>query len=81
MDQFCIETFGLITPKAMACSLPVITSCNEEIYKECYATPPLMVAKEEEIFEKLIYCSKHNSSDASSILLEHTKEADQQNVM
>lgn len=64
LDQFgSSKTFGLITPKAMSCSLPVITRYQESLHTECYEIhPPLCKAESEnEIFEWLLYFSKNKN--------------------
>lgn len=65
LDQFGeAKTFGLTTPKAMACSLPVITSFEKEFHSDCYTElPPLIVAHEEDqISQSLIYYSKNRGA-------------------
>ncbi len=54
LDQFgdC-GTFGLITPKAMSCGVPVLISYKPEVHNWCYSEhPPLVsVNSEKEIFD------------------------------
>ncbi|MDC0251925.1 glycosyltransferase [bacterium] len=55
MDQFVHGVFGLISPKAMSCGRPVITSYKSELNDWCFGeAPPLRPATEqEEVIEQL----------------------------
>ena len=52
-DQFQLGVFGLITPKAMACGVPVLTSYDPRHHAWCFAEDPPVVAcsSDGEIFE------------------------------
>jgi glycosyltransferase involved in cell wall biosynthesis len=52
-DQFQLGVFGLITPKAMACGVPVLTSYDPRHHAWCFAEDPPLVAcsSDPEIFE------------------------------
>lgn len=43
-DQFQLGVFGLITPKAMACGVPVLTSYDARHHAWCFAEDPPVVA-------------------------------------
>jgi glycosyltransferase involved in cell wall biosynthesis len=43
LDQFQLGVFGLITPKAMACSAIVLTSYEDRHNSWCFPTPPPVV--------------------------------------
>lgn len=44
IDQFELGVFGLITPKAMSCGAPVITSYDESLNEWCFDQPPPVLA-------------------------------------
>ncbi len=52
LDQFRLGVFGLITPKAMACGRPVLTSYDASVHGWCFAAHPPVVNcwTEEDIF-------------------------------
>lgn len=48
VDQFIHGVFGLITPKALACGKPVVTSYRPELNRWCFPEdPPLLPASDE----------------------------------
>jgi glycosyltransferase involved in cell wall biosynthesis len=55
LDQFQLGVFGLITCKALACGVPVVTSYDEKHHQGCFAEhPPLLRATtEDDIFAAL----------------------------
>jgi ubiquinone/menaquinone biosynthesis C-methylase UbiE/glycosyltransferase involved in cell wall biosynthesis len=71
LDQFgnC-RTFGLITPKAMACGVPVVLSYDPNIHKWCFQEqPPVIQAEDEgEIFQAMHY---YLTNDDERNLLSH----------
>lgn len=56
LDQFQLGVFGLITPKAMACGKPVLTSYYEYLNSWCFSEhPPVVPCREvEEIYERMV---------------------------
>ena len=56
LDQFQLGVFGLITPKAMACSKPVLTSYDKSLNNWCFSEhPPVVSCREvEEIYERMV---------------------------
>jgi glycosyltransferase involved in cell wall biosynthesis len=62
LDQFQLGVFGLITPKAMSCEKPVLTSYNRYHHKWCFPEDPPVVAAqtEKEIFQALINFSSRS---------------------
>lgn len=56
LDQFQLGVFGLITPKAMACGKPVLTSYYESLNDWCFSEhPPVVPCREvEEIYERMV---------------------------
>lgn len=71
LDQFgdC-RTFGLITPKAMACGVPVVLSYDPNIHEWCFQEqPPVIQAEDErEIFQAVHY---YLTNDDERNLLSH----------
>lgn len=55
LDQFQLGVFGLITPKAMACGKPVLTSYDAGHNAWCFPEPPPLVQcqSDEEIFKAM----------------------------
>lgn len=54
VDQFNLGVFGLITPKALACGVPVFTSYNESVHDWCFKKHPPLIRcdSSESIYEK-----------------------------
>ena len=59
LDQFNLGVFGLITPKAMACGKPVLTSYEESLHRWCFPEHPPVVrcSSEKESFEAMLRLS------------------------
>jgi len=55
LDQFNLGVFGLITPKAMSCGVPVLTSYDRHLNQWCFpeAPPVLSCNSEEDIYNSL----------------------------
>ena len=55
LDQFSLGVFGLLSPKAMSCGRPVLSSYRPEVHDWCFSSPPPLVRclEEEEIFDAL----------------------------
>jgi glycosyltransferase involved in cell wall biosynthesis len=55
LDQFELGVFGLITPKAMACGKPVLTSYDKALNEWCFKEhPPVVACKtEDEIYKAM----------------------------
>ena len=57
LDQFILGTFGLITPKAMACGAVVLTSYDRSLHSWCFPKDPPVVrcSAVEEIYEAMSF--------------------------
>ncbi len=83
LDQFELSVFGLITPKALACGKPVLTSYREEFHRWCFKDhPPLLSADSDKaIFTELkrLYENKELARQISfqsrAWVLEHYSKA------
>jgi glycosyltransferase involved in cell wall biosynthesis len=60
LDQFQLGVFGLITPKAMSCGKPVLTSYERNLHTWCFSEhPPVMACNEEgQILEAMLALSR-----------------------
>lgn len=56
LDQFNLAVFGLITPKAMSCGKPTVTSYEEGLHTWCFAEHPPVVScsSEKDIFRAML---------------------------
>jgi glycosyltransferase involved in cell wall biosynthesis len=63
-DQFQLGVFGLITPKVMACGVPVVTSYEPRHHAWCFAAdPPVVAASDDtEIFESTVRLLRDRSA-------------------
>jgi len=86
IDQCGIpDTFGMITPKAMSCGLPVITKYKHKINKWAFPErPPLLAAEDEDSifsFLKSLACNYNAYKDLSSYAREWIKKYHSKNVV
>ena len=56
LDQFNLGVFGLITPKAMSCGKPTLTSYREDLHGWCFDEHPPVVgcSSEKDIFDAML---------------------------
>jgi glycosyltransferase involved in cell wall biosynthesis len=56
LDQFSLGVFGLLSPKAMSCGKPVLSSYISSVHEWCFSSPPPIVRclTEGEIFEAVL---------------------------
>ncbi len=68
VDQFLVDSTGLIGQEAMACEKPLIQLVNEELYQKFYSEiPPILNASnEKQIYDKLVLL-KEDASLAKNI--------------
>lgn len=68
LDQFQLGVFGLITPKAMACEKPVLTSYNPAFHRWCFPKdPPVVTCETEEEIYSSMYRLATNLNQRSEI--------------
>ena len=84
LDQFELGVFGLITPKAMACGKPVLTSYDKALNEWCFkAHPPVVACKTEDEIYKAMHALSTSPSKRREIgkqsrdwvLKHHSKKA------
>lgn len=66
LDQFNLGVFGLVTPKALACGVPVITSYDFDVNSWCFENaPPVFPANTPEEISEHIRVLYKNRNDLS----------------
>lgn len=61
LDQFKLGVFGLLSPKALSCGKPLLTSYNPNVHRWCFDEhPPIVQCQEiEVIFHELLRLAKN----------------------
>ncbi len=82
LDQFKLGVFGLLSPKALACGKPVLTSYTPDVHTWCFDEHPPVVRclETEEIFEALLNlannpdeCERVGRASRDWVLKHHSK--------